>query len=248
MLPNRTLARARTPEGVEMLLHERDGVYTLRVDGYELMSSRAHGSEDALARIPCESIAGRPAPRVLVAGLGFGFTLRAALDHLPAGARVTVCEVLPALVEWNRTFVGDLAGHPLEDPRVRIVTADVGSFLAPRPDWDAILLDVDNGPEAFTLRSNGRLYGDRGVALLRDGLKPGGVLAVWSAHPSAPFERRLHRAGLASRTVKVAARGSGKGPLHYLFVARRKGKTGAPGYPPSAARGGRGKKAEVRRT
>ena len=222
MRPTTTLARATTPDGVEMILYEHDGVYTLRVDGYELMSSRAHGSEDALARMPCELIAGRKAPRVLVGGLGFGFTLRAALEHLPASARVTVCEVLPLLVEWNRELVGDLAGHPLADPRVRVVCADFGGFIQPRGEWDVILLDVDNGPEAFTLRSNERLYGREGVALLRDGLKRGGVLAVWSAHPSQPFERRLRQAGLESRTVKVPARGSGKGPLHYLFLARRR--------------------------
>lgn len=222
MRPTTTLARATTPDGVEMILYEHDGVYTLRVDGYELMSSRAHGSEDALARMPCELVAGRKAPRVVVAGLGFGFTLRAALDHLPSGAEVTVCEVFPRLIEWNRDLVGALAGHPLSDPRVRVVCADFGSFLQPRPEWDIILLDVDNGPEAFTLRSNERLYGPAGVGRLRDGLRRDGVLAVWSAHPSAPFERRLRKAGLESRTVKVPARGGGKGPLHYLFLARRR--------------------------
>ncbi len=234
MRPSRTLARERTPDGVEMVLYERDGVYTLRVDGYELMSSRAHGSEDELARRPCEMISGVRSPRVLIAGLGFGYTLRAALDHLPGDARVTVCEVFPSLVRWNREHLAPLAGRPLDDPRVRVVEADVADLMAPRPRWHAILLDVDNGPEAFTLRSNARLYGDRGVARLAAALESGGVLAVWSATPSPAFERCLRRAGLATRTVRTAARSGGRGPLHYLFLAR--------------SRGGRGKKAEVRRT
>ena len=225
MRPTTTLARETTRDGAEMILYEHDGVYTLRVDGYELMSSRAHGSEDELARLPCELIATRRAPRVLVCGLGFGFTLRSALTHLPADAVVTVCEVFPHLVKWNRGILGELAGYPLRDRRVEVVEADVGSYLDRCGVFDAILLDVDNGPEAFTLRSNERLYDPRGVARLRDRLPPGGVLCVWSATPSKSFERRLQKAGFRTETRKVAARTGGKGPAHYLFLATAGKKT-----------------------
>lgn len=220
MKPATLLAREITPDGTELILHERDGVYTLRVDGRELMTSRAHGSEATLARLACEAIAGRERPRVLVGGLGFGYTLRSALDSLSEGAAVTVCEVFGSLLAWNRTFLGELAGHPLADPRVRAVQADVSLFLAAGASFDAIILDVDNGPEAFTLRSNAQLYDRAGVARLHGALTPDGVLAVWSAAPASGFERRLVAAGLDVTTEEVPARGAGSGPLHCLYLAR----------------------------
>jgi spermidine synthase len=217
--PIETLARERTPEGDQLVLSRRDGAYTLSVDGQELMTSRVHGSEEALARRACEAIAERRMPRVLVGGLGFGYTLRAALDHLPKGAAVTVCEVFACLLDWNRGLLADLAGRPLEDRRVTAVRADVRSLLDGRQRFDAILLDVDNGPEAFTLRSNEGLYTAGGLARLSGSLAPRGVLAVWSSTAAPEFERRLRKAGFEAWTERVSAFGHGK-QRHMLFLAR----------------------------
>jgi spermidine synthase len=222
MKPTETLARARTSDGEELVLSRRDGVYLLSVDGLELMSSRSHGSEDALARLACAAVAERKAPRVLVAGLGFGYTLRAALDHLPRGAKVVVCEVFPSLLTWNRGPLAKLAGRPLDDPRVRAVRADVGSLLDGRERFDAILLDVDNGPEAFTLRSNDRLYTAGGLARLSRSLTEKGVLAVWSSAADRAFEERLRRAGFEAWSERAAARGGARGRRDTIFLARRR--------------------------
>ena len=189
MKPIETLGREKTPDGEELALTVRDGVYLLCIGGMELMTSRNHGSEDALARLGCEALKAQTAPRMLVGGLGFGFTLRAALNHLPPGASVVVCEVFASLLEWNRGVLGHLAGHPLKDPRVQPVRSDLNDYLDRGETFDVILLDVDNGPEAFTLRGNDRLYSPAGLARLWKNLNPGGVLAVWSAHPSPDFER-----------------------------------------------------------
>ncbi|MFY9826289.1 MAG: hypothetical protein WAM82_33305 [Thermoanaerobaculia bacterium] len=210
MKPTETLARERTPEGDELVLSRRDGVYSLRIGGQELMTSRVHGSEEALARLACAAIAEKKTPRVLVGGLGFGYTLRAALDHLPRGAVVTVCEVFASLLGWNRGLLADLAGRPLEDRRVTAVRADVQSLLDGRRRFDAILLDVDNGPEAFTLRSNEGLYSPAGLARLSQCLERNGVLAVWSSSASPEFQRRLRKAGFEARAESVPARTGGK--------------------------------------
>lgn len=224
MKPIETLARETTSEGDELVLTRRDGVYHLIVDGVELMTSRVHGSEEDLARLACAKIAKRPAPRVLVGGLGFGYTLRAALDHLPPGASVVVCEVFASLLDWNRRLLAGLAGRPLEDRRVKVVLADVRTLLDPRgpgEPFDAILLDVDNGPEALTLRSNGGLYTEVGLAGLARSLTPGGVVAFWSTTPSPGFERRLRRAGFEAWTERVPDRGGGKRKNHAIIMARR---------------------------
>jgi spermidine synthase len=218
--PTETLAREKTPDGEELVLSRRDGVYLLSVGGMELMTSRAHGSEDALARLACAAIAGRKAPRVLLGGLGFGYTLRAALDRLPAKAEVVVCEVFPSLLAWNRGVLAGLAGRPLEDRRVKAVLADVGTFLDGRERFDAILLDVDNGPEAFTLRSNARLYTVEGLVRLAQSLTAKGVLAVWSAVADPAFEGRLRRAGFEARTERTSSRGGDKGRLDAIFLGR----------------------------
>ncbi|HEV2846121.1 MAG TPA: hypothetical protein VG477_14800 [Thermoanaerobaculia bacterium] len=222
MKPTEILGREKTPDGEELALTRRDNIYLLSIGGMELMTSRAHGSEDALARLGCEALGGKRSPRMLVGGLGFGFTLRAALDHLPPDARVVVCEVFASLLEWNRTVLGDLAGHPLRDPRVQAVRSDLNDYLDRGERFDVILLDVDNGPEAFTLRSNNRLYSPAGLVRLRESLNPGGVLAVWSAHPSPEFERLLRRAGFDARSEHVTARFGrcGKGRKDTIFVAR----------------------------
>jgi spermidine synthase len=221
MKPIETLAREKTPEGDELVLTRRDGVYHLIVDGVELMTSLVHGSEEDLARLAAEAIAKKKAPRVLVGGLGFGYTLRAALDYLPPGGRVVVCELFASLLQWNRDLLGGLAGRPLEDRRVEVVLADVRLYLDGRERFDAILLDVDNGPEALTLRSNGGLYTEAGLERLSQSLTDGGVVAFWSSSPSPVFERRLRRAGFEAWTERVPARGGGKGKNHAIFLARR---------------------------
>jgi spermidine synthase len=190
-------------------------------NGRSLMSSRMHGSEQALA-----AFAFRPMravePQVLVGGLGMGFTLRATLDLLNADATVVVAELVPAVVAWNRGPLGPLAGHPLRDPRVRVETGDVAETLQSSPGrFDAVLLDVDNGPDAFTATANARLYGDQGLAAARDALTPGGVLAVWSAWEDRRFEQRLRYAGFVVEVERVRGRLRKGGPKHTIFIGRR---------------------------
>lgn len=220
MKPQHTLGRATTPDGRELILYERDGAYAIRVDGRELMSSRAHGSEEALARLVLAKLSVR-APRILVGGLGMGYTLRAVLDLTPAAAEVLVAEILPAVVEWNRGHLADLARRPLEDPRVAVEMRDVVAVMSESPaSFDAVLLDVDNGPAAFTTAANSRLYEASGLALVRRSLRRGGVLGVWSADPDPPFVRRLAGAGFRTEVATVPARSGRKGPMHTLFIAR----------------------------
>ena len=221
MIPWETLGKERAPDGGELILYRRGGEFMIRVDGRELMSSRTHGSEDVLAELACAGLKDLEAPRVLVGGLGLGFTLRAALDVLPSAARVVVAEIVPAVVEWNRGPVGPLAGRPLEDHRVAVVVKDVGAVLRRTKErFDAILLDVDNGPAALTRKGNHGLYVETGLVATRAALRPGGVLAVWSAAPDDVFVRRLERARFAVSTHVVPARGIGGGPKHTVFLAR----------------------------
>jgi len=222
MKPTEILARETTPEGDELLLARRDGVYYLRVDGKELMTSRVHGSEEALSILALKALGTRKAPRVLVGGLGFGYTLRAALDHLPPGASVVVGELFPSLLEWNRGVLGDLAGRPLDDRRVEVVLGDVRHLLDGRQRFDAVLLDVDNGAEALTLRSNAGLYTPAGLDRLGRSLTAGGVAAFWASFPSPAFEQRLRRAGFEAWTERVPDRAEGKRNNHVIFLARRR--------------------------
>lgn len=157
------------------------------------------------------------AQTVLIGGLGMGFTLRAALDA--SSAVVTVAELIPAVVEWNKLHLGRLAGDPLDDPRARLHVGDVGELLRTAGRWDAILLDVDNGPDAFTQVGNGWLYGLEGLKRTRMALRPGGTLVYWSAYPSPEFVDRTRRAGLRTETRTVRAH-AGKGPRHTLFVCK----------------------------
>lgn len=221
MKPWETLATARTPDGTELVLARRGEELVVRAAGQVLMSSRQHGSEERMAELGCAHLADKRAPRVLVGGLGLGFTLRAALDRLPPGASVLVCELVPELVDWNRGVIGPLAGHPLDDPRVAVEVGDVYATLAKsRAAFDAVLLDVDNGPAALTSPANARLYGKRGIELLRDALAPGGVAITWSAAPDPAYASRLSRAGLKV-SIELARAAGGKGARHTLFVARR---------------------------
>jgi spermidine synthase len=220
MKPQHTLGRASTPDGGEIVLYERDGAYFIRVNGLELMSSRAHGSEEDLARLTLAKVKSKQ-PKVLVGGLGMGFTLRAVLDAVPKSARVMVAEILPAVVVWNRDELAHLARSPLEDPRVAVVERDVAEIMAAGPSaFDAVLLDVDNGPAALTVSDNERLYGSAGLSAIKRCLRPGGVLGVWSADPDRAFEKRLARAGFRVSTESVPARRGTKGPKHTIFVAQ----------------------------
>jgi len=219
MKPQTTLSRVTTPEGKELVLYERDGVFSIRVGGLELMSSRAHGSEEALARLVLSEVREKRA-EVLVGGLGMGFTLRAVLNFRPPVFTVTVAELFPAVVAWNRGELAHLAHSPLQDPRVKLFEGDVADLVTDSPNaFDAILLDVDNGPAAFTLARNERLYGPDGIVSIKRSLKPGGVLGVWSADPDPSFARTLGRAGFRVRTEQVPARGIARGPKHTIFVA-----------------------------
>jgi len=218
--PQTTLDRVETPDGHELILYERDGVFSIRVNGYELMSSRAHGSEEAMAALVLAEVKTRH-PRVLVGGLGMGYTLRAVLDRVSFASRVAVAELLPEIVRWNRDHLAHLAGSPLADDRVTLVVEDVGRVMASEPrGFDAILLDVDNGPAALTDRRNARLYLAEGLAVIKRSLRAGGILGVWSASPDRDYERALKRAGFRFRVEMVAARGGGKGPKHTIFVAK----------------------------
>jgi spermidine synthase len=213
------LARVRSAVGDELILRRRGGIYEIRCNGYDLMSNRAHRSEEALAELALETVAAS-APRILIGGLGMGYTLRAALDHAPADARITVAEILPAIVAWNGDVLASLAGRPLEDPRVDLRESDIDALLDGIAGFDAILLDVDNGPAAVVHAGNDPLYSARGLRRLRRALAPGGVLAVWSADRAPFFEALLEDADLAWRASEVAARGVAGDPLHVIYVAR----------------------------
>lgn len=220
MKPIERLGETRAPDGTPLALTKRDDEYMILASGKPLMTSRMHGSEDALATLGCRGVPAR-APHVLIGGLGMGFTLRAALDLLPKDARVVVAELVPAVVEWNRGPLGPLAGHPLDDPRVRIDLRDVGDVIrSSAAAFDAILLDVDNGPDAFTLAGNASLYGDAGIAAVRRALRPGGALAVWATEEDRRFVQRLRRAGFEASAERVRARAERGRSRHVIFLAR----------------------------
>lgn len=226
MIPWKLLDTAQTPGvGEELRLFQRDTEFSIKAGHYELMNSRVHGSEDALAELACQKIAHHQRARVLVGGLGMGYTLRSALNGLGAKARVDVAELVPAVVRWNREFLADLAGSPLEDERVTVHEADVARMIkTARGDYNAILLDVDNGPQALTSKDNDWLYSPRGLNAAFAALQPKGVLAIWSADPDAAFSKRLCEAGFELDEFKVPARGRGMGKgggHHIVWTAMR---------------------------
>ena len=219
MRPWELLGQTRTPDGEDISLTRQGSEYVILASGKPLMSSRMHGSEEALADLGCREARTRDAPCVLVGGLGMGFTLRATLDLLPPGATVVVAELVPAVVEWNRGPLGPLAGHPLKDARVMVDVGDVADTLrASAGRFDAVLLDVDNGPAAFTATHNTRLYDDGGLAAARAALTHGGVLAVWSAWEDRRFEQRLRHGGFTVQVERVRARLKKGGPRHTIFL------------------------------
>ena len=216
------LGEAVSDDGTDMKLVRRGSEYIILANGRSLMSSRMHGSEEALATFGCRRARTLEEPRVLVGGLGMGFTLRATLDVLPPSAMVLVAELVPAVAEWNRGPLGPLAGWPLKDKRVRVELKDVGVILRSSPgQFDAVLLDVDNSPAAFAAVNNAGLYDDRGIAAAFAALKIGGVLAVWSAREDRKFEQRLRYGGFAVEVQSVRARLKKGGPRHTIFVAQR---------------------------
>jgi len=219
MRPWELLGETRTPDGEDMRLTRQGSEYVILASGKPLMSSRMHGSEEALAALGCREARTRESPCVLIGGLGMGFTLRATLDVLPPGAAVVVAELVPAVVDWNRGPLGSLADHPLKDRRVTIEIGDVAATLrSSTRRFDAVLLDVDNGPAAFTASHNTRLYDDDGLAAVRRSLKEDGVLAVWSAWEDRKFEQRLRHAGFAVQVERVRARLKKGGPRHTIFL------------------------------
>ncbi len=217
------LDRARVPgNGGELCLYQRGDEFSIKITGAgELMSSRVHGSEDILAQQTCARLAGCERPRLLIGGLGMGFTLAAALRHVGEQAQVEVAELVPAVVEWNRGELGTVAGHPLRDPRVEVREMDVARILKDeKAAWDAILLDVDNGPEGLSRKENDWLYSTAGLKAAHMALCPGGVLAVWSSGPDRAFLKRLRSTGFEVEETRVRARGS-KGARYVIWFARR---------------------------
>jgi spermidine synthase len=217
------LGRAQVPgETDELRLLKRGREFSLRLNGHELMNSRLHGSEEALAELACARIADRPKARVLIGGLGMGFTLAAALKKLGAECRVEVAELVPEVVAWNRGPLAHLAGNPLADERAIVIEENVVDILkGGGTAYDAIMLDVDNGPDALSSEGNGWLYSREGLAATFAVLRPGGVLAVWSSGPDRDFAGRLRRAGFAAEEVRVSARDIGKGGRHTIWIAVR---------------------------
>lgn len=216
------LGQSLSRDGTVLKLIRRSDEYVILANGKSLMSSRMHGSEEALATFACRRAQTLQQPSILIGGLGMGFTLRATLDLLPPGAIVTVTEIVPAVVEWNRGPLGPLAGHPLQDPRVRIEIDDVAITLGSRPgQFDAVLLDVDNGPAAFAGSNNAGLYDDRGIAVVRAALKMDGVLAVWSAREDRRFEQRLRHGRFTVEVERVRGRLKRGGPRHTIFLGHK---------------------------
>ena len=213
------LGEARTPEGETLTLMRQDREFVILANGKPLMSSRMHGSEEALASFALGRLTATDAPRVLVGGLGMGFTLAAALALLPSSATVIVAELIAAVVEWNRGPLGELAAHPLTDRRVQVHHGDVLDRLrSDTTGFDAVLLDIDNGPAAFTTSRNALLYADTGLAIIRAALKRDAVVAVWSAWDDRKFEQRLRYSRFTVQVEHVRGRLRKGGPHHTIFL------------------------------
>ncbi|MBH2000061.1 MAG: spermidine synthase [Sphingomonadaceae bacterium] len=223
MTPREYLGSAAVPGGEELKLYRRGGDFMIVLDRNELMSSRMSGSEKALAVMTIERLAGTKSPHLLIGGYGMGFTLRAALAGLDGSARITLAELVPEIIEWARGPMVELAAGCLDDPRVTLLMDDVVDVIAAgRASYDAILLDVDNGPDGLTAAANDRLYSAQGLAVAKAALRPGGILAIWSAGSDDAFTRRLRNAGFLVDEVVVKARDNGKGPRHVIWFARKR--------------------------
>ncbi|HSI18669.1 MAG TPA: spermidine synthase [Sphingomonas sp.] len=223
MTPRELIGTATVPGGEPLRLFRRGGDFMIVLERNELMNSRMSGSEEALATMTCDRLAGHKAPHILIGGYGMGFTLRAAQRVLGKDARLTVAELVPEIIDWARGPMAELTAGCLDDPRVTVVEGDVVKLIASGiGDYDAILLDVDNGPDGLTRAGNNRLYSARGLDAARAALKPGGVLAVWSAASDAVFARRLRDADFSVEEVAVRARSNGKGPRHVIWFATKR--------------------------
>ncbi len=222
MVPWELLDTAPVHNNGELRLYKRGDEYSIRIDGQELMGSRMHGSEEKLAVLACERIQGRKKPCILIGGLGMGYTLAAALDGLPRNGRVVVAELVPQVVAWNRGPLQHLAGSPLDDSRARVRTDDVAALIrAGAGSYDAILLDVDNGPYGLTQGVNDWLYSHAGLQAARAALRPSGVLAVWSAGPDRNYCRRLAREQFKVEQISAAVRKEGRGGRDMITLGTR---------------------------
>ena len=221
MQPWVKLDTAKVPDnGGELRLMQRGTEFSIMAGPTELMNSRQSGSEEALATLVCERLRGVAGLRMLIGGYGMGFTLRAGLRVLGPDARLTVAELVPEIIDWARGPMAALTAGCLDDPRVTVVLADVAEVIRQgRGAYDAILLDVDNGPDGLVRADNGRLYTTKGLTAAKAALRPGGVLAVWSAAKDPKFAARLHHAGFAVDEVGVRARSNGKGARHTIWFA-----------------------------
>ena len=218
MNPRELIATAEIPGGDEMRLYRRGGDHMILLERTELMSTRMSGSEEALATLTAKRLGSKPKQRWLIGGYGMGFTLRAALKVLPPDAEVTVAELVPEIMDWAKGPMADLTGNGLSDKRTRIHMGDVAEPIR-TGGWDAILLDVDNGPDALVRPQNQWLYEPGGLAITKAALKPGGVLAIWSAGADARFSKTLLQAGFRVEEQEVRGRSNGKGPHHFIWFA-----------------------------
>ena len=222
MIPRNRIGTALIPgTNVELQLYQSGDLFSIKIPGRgDLMNSRTHGSEKALAELACARIARVKKPRVLIGGLGMGFTLAATLQTVGPDAEVVVAELVPEVVEWNRTLIGAPSGHPLADPRSRVHVGDVADLIRQSAGgFDAVLMDVDNGPEALVRVQNDWLYSGDGLRATRAALRPRGVLAVWSASPDRAFGKRLQHAGFDVNEHVVRPHRAGKGPRHTIWIA-----------------------------
>jgi spermidine synthase len=222
MIPRTRIGTALVPgTAIELQLYQSGELFSIKIPGRgDLMNSRMHGSERALAELACARLGHAHKPRFLIGGLGMGFTLAAALTAAGPTAEIVVAELVPEVVDWNRTLIGAPAGHPLADPRASVYVGDVADLIrAPSERFDAILMDVDNGPEALVRRENEWLYGDAGLRAARAALRPRGILAVWSASQDPAFSKRLARAGFDVSEHVVRPHRAGKGPRHVIWIA-----------------------------
>ncbi|MDQ6975060.1 MAG: hypothetical protein Q9M22_00685 [Mariprofundaceae bacterium] len=222
MIPFKLIDTA-TDHNTTLRLYQRGDEYSIRVDNAgDLMNSRQHYSEDMLAEFACKPIASRKNAHVLVGGLGMGFTLAATLSHIGKSSSVTVAELMPAVVRWNHEYLGIVANHPLNDKRVHVIEGDVGEvMLAHKNNFDAIMLDVDNGPDAFTTDDNHSLYGLHGLKNAYNALKPWGILTVWSAFPDPAFTQRMKKVGFHVEEKRVRAHKSKSRSSHTIWIGIR---------------------------
>ena len=221
MIPWKLLDTAAVPgSSSQLYLYQRDHEFSIRVGHIELMNSRVYTSEDGFSQLGCERVRDRPGLRVLIGGLGMGYSLRSALNKLRPDARVVVSELVPQVAVWNREWLGHLAGHPLRDPRVTLKVMDVGELLrASKAEFDLIMLDVDNGPEGLTRKTNDWIYGRDGLLAARAALSPRGVVGYWSSSPDRGFVRRLKQVGFDVEEISIRSGAGGKGLRHPVWFA-----------------------------